>query len=249
MSDPQPESDLDSPWKEAMGRYFEPFLRLFFPGAHAAIDWSRGYEVLDKELQKIVSDAEGGRFTVDLLVKVRLLSGDEQWILIHVEVQSQRREDFPERMFRYHIRIFETYRRPVASFAVLADESVAWRPDHHAYDFLGCRLKFEFPMVKLLDFVDDEAELELSDNPFAVVVLAHLKAQQTAGDNRQQTAVVMEASADSRTVRPGLESGRCLGTDSVDRLVFATAAADGDSVSRRTRGTRTGEADAVCDEF
>jgi hypothetical protein len=43
-------SDQDSPWKEVIERYFEPFLAFFFPRAHAEIDWTRGYELLDKEL-------------------------------------------------------------------------------------------------------------------------------------------------------------------------------------------------------
>jgi hypothetical protein len=38
-------------------------------------------------------------------------------------------------------------------------------------------------MVKLLDFAADEDRLESSNNPFAVVILAHLKAQQTVGDH------------------------------------------------------------------
>ncbi len=32
-------SDYDSPWKEALDRYFEPFLAFFLPDAHAGIDW------------------------------------------------------------------------------------------------------------------------------------------------------------------------------------------------------------------
>ena len=47
-------SDFDSPWKEALDLFFEAFLELFFPQAHADIDWSQGWESLDKELQQIV---------------------------------------------------------------------------------------------------------------------------------------------------------------------------------------------------
>src|SRR5207253_1955385 len=39
-----------------------------------------------------------------------------------------------------------------------------------------------FPSVKLLDFAGREAELEASTNPFAKVVLAHLKARETQGN-------------------------------------------------------------------
>jgi hypothetical protein len=35
-------ADFDSPWKEAIDFFFEPFLELFFPHSHAEIDWTRG---------------------------------------------------------------------------------------------------------------------------------------------------------------------------------------------------------------
>ena len=41
-------TDYDSPWKEALSLYFQPFLAFFFPEAHAEIDWSRGYQSLDQ---------------------------------------------------------------------------------------------------------------------------------------------------------------------------------------------------------
>ena len=63
-------ADYDSPWKEALDAYFEPFLALLFPQAHRLIDWSRGYESLDKEFQQVVREAEVGRRYVDKLVKV-----------------------------------------------------------------------------------------------------------------------------------------------------------------------------------
>lgn len=44
-------SGYDSPWKAILERYFEPFMDFFFPGIHADIDWTRGYEFLHKELE------------------------------------------------------------------------------------------------------------------------------------------------------------------------------------------------------
>ncbi len=70
--------DYDSAWKEALDVYFEPFLALFFPQAHTEISWSRGYESLDKELQKIVPESQHGRRVADKLVKVWLTDGREQ---------------------------------------------------------------------------------------------------------------------------------------------------------------------------
>ena len=52
------------------------------------IDWSQGYEFLDKELQQVVRDAEMGRRWADKLVKVRLKTGIEAFLYIHIEVQG-----------------------------------------------------------------------------------------------------------------------------------------------------------------
>lgn len=53
---------------------------------HNDIDWSHGYELLNKELQQIVPRASRGRRYVDLLVKVWRKDGTDAWVLIHVEV-------------------------------------------------------------------------------------------------------------------------------------------------------------------
>src|SRR5262245_65444420 len=53
-------ADYDSPWKEMLDGYFPAFMAFFFPAAAAEIDWSRGYESLDTELQQIVRDAALG---------------------------------------------------------------------------------------------------------------------------------------------------------------------------------------------
>ncbi|HEV3003534.1 MAG TPA: hypothetical protein VGX78_03695, partial [Pirellulales bacterium] len=81
-------SDFDSPWKEALDVYFEPFMAFFFPQAHREIDWSLGFEMLDKELQQIVREGEQGRRVVDKLAKVWRRTGQEEWVLAHVEIQT-----------------------------------------------------------------------------------------------------------------------------------------------------------------
>jgi hypothetical protein len=171
--------DYDSPWKEAIEHYFSDCLTFFFPHAAADIDWAKGYEFLDKELQQVVPEAELGRRTVDKLVKVWQKTGQEAWVLIHLEVQSQAESSFAERMYVYNYRLFDRYRRRVASMAILADERDTWRPDSYGYELWGCRVKLEFPAVKLLDYRERWTELEQSHNPFAVLAMAHLHTQAT----------------------------------------------------------------------
>jgi hypothetical protein len=174
--------DYDSPWKEALDVYFQAFLALLFPPIHDDIDWTRGYEMLDKELQQLLPKAAQGRRTVDKLVKVWRRNGTEAWVLIHIEVQTRRQRGFGRRMFVYNSRIADRYNRDVVSVAVLADDDPNWRPDRYDWQLWGCTKRMEFPAVKLLDYAGQEAELEESRNPFAKVVLAHLKALETRRD-------------------------------------------------------------------
>jgi len=175
-------ADYDSPWKEALDSYFEPFMAFFFPEAHREIDWGRGYEALDKELQQAVREAELGRRVVDKLVRVWRTGGQEEWVLVHVEVQSQEEAEFARRMYVYNYRLFDRYNRTVASLAVLGDEREGWKPDHFGYSLWGCSVAFRFATVKLLGYAAEVPALEASANPFATVVLAHLKTQETRQD-------------------------------------------------------------------
>ena len=180
--------DFDNPWKASLEKYFEAFMAFFFPDAHADIDWGRGYELLDKELQAVTRDAEIGRRHVDTLVELWRKDGEEAWVLAHVEIQSQQDSDFARRMFVYHYRIYDRHERAIASFGILGDEVRSWRPTQFEQQLWGSRIEFQFPIVKLLDFQERWQELEADTNPFATVVMAHLKAQETRYDLSERKA-------------------------------------------------------------
>jgi len=175
-------ADYDTPWKDVLDRWHRQFLEFFFPLAAAEIDWSRGHEFLDKELQKVTRRAVVGRRHVDKLIKVWRRSGAETWVLIHTEVQGNREADFPRRLYTYHSRLTDRYNRPVATFVVLTDDHPDWRPARYEQALWGCRAVLEFPSIKLLDYRDRVTELETSANPFALVALAHLAAIATRRD-------------------------------------------------------------------
>ncbi|MBW4553948.1 MAG: DUF4351 domain-containing protein [Aphanocapsa sp. GSE-SYN-MK-11-07L] len=179
-------SDYDSPWKEILRQYFQQAIGFFFPQTSALIDWQRPYEFLDKEFQQIILEAEVGRRYADQLVKVWLLQGQEVWLCVHLEVQAERETDFAQRIFIYNTRIFQLYHRPAISLAILCDNNRRWRPNSYEFAFPGTSLHFQFDSVKLLDYQTQMEFLETSDNPFAVVVLAHLQAQATRKDSQQR---------------------------------------------------------------
>lgn len=151
--------DFDSPWKEALDLFFEQFMSLCFPHIHTEIDWSHTPQMLDKELQQLAPESESGLRTVDKLVSVQLRDGEMGLILIHLEIQSQATAGFSERMYVYNYRIAEKYNKNVVSLAVLGDDRPGWRPDRYTRGLFGCKVLFEFPIVKLLDFLNETDRL------------------------------------------------------------------------------------------
>ena len=176
----------DSLWKEAIERYFPEFMAFYFPDASAEIDWAKEHVFLDQELRAVVQDAEFGTRFVDRLVRVTVLSGDERWIYIHVEVQGTQQAEFAERMFVYNYRIFDRYKRPVASLAVLADEHKHWKPTSYGFAVLGCRHTLEFPVAKLTDYEDKVDELLASENAFGLITAAHILTQKTRKKHQER---------------------------------------------------------------
>ena len=86
----------------------------------------------------------------------------------------------------YNYRIFDRYDCMVVSLAVLADVEPAWRPDCFVQELWGCRASLCFPTVKLADFRARWQVLEQEDNPFAAMVMAHLRTQETRGDPQKR---------------------------------------------------------------
>ncbi len=172
---------FDAGWKLALRSFLPECLLLLFPALYAQIDWSRGVEFLNTELFSPVPAGSSGQMHVDVLARVYFRDGTTRVVLLHIEIQAQRTEDFQLRIFVYHARVFDAFGYPdLITLAILADDDPNWRPDTFQRSLGGCELTFRYPIVKLLDF--DEADLEQSENPFALIVLAHLRALRTRGN-------------------------------------------------------------------
>lgn len=182
-------SDYDTPWKEALDVYFQSFMELCFPDIHRDINWSKGYESLDIELKEVIRDAEIGNRLADKLVKVWLRDGSQVVVLIHIEIQSQYQADFEKRIYIYNHRLFDKYNLEVISLVVLGDDDKTWRPTQYGYSRWRFSSYTEFPTVKLLDYKERWSQLEVSSNPFAVLIMAHLSTLETVGKpkNRLQS--------------------------------------------------------------
>lgn len=161
-------------WKVVMEEVFDDLLRFCFSDAAQVYDLERGFEFMDKELAELYPEPEKGSDTrfADKLVKVYHRDGEEEWVLLHVEIQGDtaNRSQFAERMFRYFYRILDRFRRPVSAIAIFTGHDGKKMPDRYEYVYRTTRVTYQYHSVSILDFTD--AHLEMEDNPFALVVLA-----------------------------------------------------------------------------
>jgi predicted transposase YdaD len=167
----------DQLWKGLLEDFSVEALQFFFPNAKKLLDLNAPIEPLDKELDEIIKSPQqqGGSIKyVDKLLKVSTRAGKELWILVHIEVQGRRDKIFAARMYEYHIRIKERYKKEVAALAIFTDNSPSFRPDCFRYAFMGTSMEFRYPIYKVLD--QDIEKLLASKNPFATVILTVLLA-------------------------------------------------------------------------
>ncbi|MDX2071032.1 MAG: hypothetical protein SFV55_21560 [Haliscomenobacter sp.] len=160
----------DALWKGIIESLIDDFIWFFFSEYAEIIDFERGFEFLDTELQKLVPDNPGHKRHADKLIKAWLKSGEEVWFLIHVEVQGYPDPFFDRRMFEIVYRVGDKFQRPVTGLAIYTD----WNRKHHFSEFrssfMGSDLVYKFNTYALCDH--SPAELSLNPNPFAAVMEA-----------------------------------------------------------------------------
>jgi predicted transposase/invertase (TIGR01784 family) len=110
----------DQVWKLLITKFFKEFLEVFKPDLLRDIIPEKT-EFLEKELISLTGRRKEG--IVDILAKVYLKNGKDEYVLFHTEVQGRKEKDFAERMYAYYIRIWDKYRKPVASIAVLTEKN------------------------------------------------------------------------------------------------------------------------------
>jgi len=97
-------------------------------------------------------------------------SGEDQWILIHIEIQGEDHSDFSKRMFRYFYRIYDRFDKEVYAIALMTSDKKSEHPDYFHYNFFGTKVDYTYNIYKFHDHTVEE--LERSDNPFASAIIA-----------------------------------------------------------------------------
>jgi len=139
----------DELWKGIIEVYFEPFMHFFFGKNCKEIDFTKGCEFLDNELQKIYPASQTKNRRADKLLKFWKKSGEEDFILVHVEVQGYEDKAMAERVFNTYYRIYDRYQKPPAVLIIYTNNNPNYHPKTFHLNTLGTKMNFDFKTFKL----------------------------------------------------------------------------------------------------
>jgi hypothetical protein len=142
------DTDHDQLFKQLLSTFFLDFLDLFFP---EVLTYLEPDSLIFLEQEFFTDILLGERKLLDVVVKARFKNvplppslSRETFFLIHIENQATAKARFPERVFRYLIRLFDKHNLPVYPIVICSfDEPL--RPEPSSY-------KIEFPGFQVLDF-------------------------------------------------------------------------------------------------
>ena len=183
----------DGLWKELLQGFFHDMLRSVLPGMAKEADPEKPVRFFDTELRRLArftrryteSPPDSRKF-VDILAEVPLLSGEDAWILLHVEIQGRGgKEDFPLRMHRYRCLLEGRYNRPVAGLAMLVQPIGDEQAEGvYRWERFGSQITYKYPVFKVYE--GDEDALRASDNPFDLAHYAGMMAWRRRGDDARK---------------------------------------------------------------
>jgi hypothetical protein len=141
---------------------FRPFVDDRGYKTEAERDGKGGYGLVAgqwKQDPRFVRNADLGFEPADdhpVVAKVRLRAGGEQWILLHLEVQSGREAGFEVRVARYNSGRFWIFEQRVVTLVVLADLDDDWRPNEAVFQVADFESRLRFPVCKLIDRLESD---------------------------------------------------------------------------------------------
>jgi hypothetical protein len=165
----------DQLFKELLHTFFPEFLTLFFPHVAAQLELTGPEAVtfLDREL--FTDLPRGEQREPDVVAQVQRRDGTPQAVLIHVEVESRRRAEFPARMYDYHCLLRWRRRLHVLPIVLyLAPGAGGLTREQYGEDVLGMEvIRFWYSVVGLPDL--EGAEYRAGESALGSALAALMK--------------------------------------------------------------------------
>jgi hypothetical protein len=180
--------DQDDAWKNYISKDFFDCLSIIHPILFAAVDRLIAPEFLEQEM----SNALRGKYKVkgkekktDKLVKLRLLTGEDYYIYVHLEIQDQLKDDFPERLYIYRSLISLRYiTQNITTIVIFTGKPPTEKHTIFHHECFNSFVLYKFNYFVIAEQI--EKELEASDSAFALAVLAAKYTIDTEGDEQRR---------------------------------------------------------------
>jgi len=172
----KPPKQNDELLKAMFEANFSEFLSFMYPNAEKRFDLTKDIEFLNKELLEIspYRARKKGKRIVDILAKIRKKEEQENWIIVHTEIQSSIQKDLAFRLFQYHYRLIDRYRSPIETIAFFIGAKHEQGPTSYKGVNLKTSIYFRYPSYHIFDH--HEKELLAMNNIFGLIILTCQKA-------------------------------------------------------------------------
>ncbi len=187
MSKKPPAIDFDNNWKEVIEKHVEKAVLFFLPNLHPQVDWTRSPIFLEQEMRNIRRKTLKGRKKImDKLIKVWLKTGEERWILIHIEIESSDSAEFNGRMFTYFSRAYDKYHVMIVALALLVGEKPP--PSYNKFEMqeFGTHILYAYNAYVVGDQNEKDLLALASTNIFALFILANFYTIRTKDDMQRR---------------------------------------------------------------
>ena len=183
----------DQLFKAVLQAFFRDFLQLFYPNVAKHLDFET-LRFLDKELSP--DFPEGRPREVDIVAGVQTHEGSPKIVLVHIEVETDWRRAFAERMFNYYIALWERYRIPIVPIVVYlrGGRKGLIKEEYRMSHFGEEHLRFRYHSVRLAKL--PAGEYLRKGTPLGAA-LAALMDRRTAGEPLSLRALMLQQVAES----------------------------------------------------
>ncbi|PAV27804.1 hypothetical protein CIL05_20180 [Virgibacillus profundi] len=154
--------------KELINTFFKEFLEAFFPDVHDNLDF-HSIKPLSEEVYTNVLKGKNRR--LDIVIETTL-KGTDVIVIVHVEPQSYKQDNFHERMYHYFSMLYNKYQKPIVPIAVFTyDEN--WEKNQYtmAFPFFHV-LTFNYMTLHLKK--KNWRDYIRSDNPAAAALMSKM---------------------------------------------------------------------------
>ena len=170
MKNKIPPINYDESWKYILTTLFKNGLDFFYNELFVLVDFTKPVEFLESKLTNLDVGDHNNYKNVDKLIKCSLLDGNEQHILLHIEIEANNPYNIAQRMFIYYCALKLKFPNiEIQSLIIYLGEENPINWHLYNYKFILLEITYKCKYFNISDVNEDD--LLKSNNPFAYIVL------------------------------------------------------------------------------